>query len=44
MRKTFVGLLSIVLVLASVFGLSSRGPRARHDARSDRGADWALWV
>ena len=44
MKKYFVGLLSIFLVLASILGLQSKGTKDLRSGRSDRGSDPAMWV
>jgi len=44
MKKYLIGLLSVVLVLASVFGASSKGPRDRRPGRTGGGSDHVLWV
>jgi len=44
MKKYLVGLLSVLLLFASVFGATSKGPRDRRSTRSANGSDWAMWV
>jgi hypothetical protein len=41
MKKVFIGLLSIFLVLASILGMQTKGTK---DQRSGRGSDPAMWV
>jgi hypothetical protein len=41
MKKYFIGLLSIFLVLASILGIQTRGMK---DQRSGRGSDPAMWL
>jgi hypothetical protein len=44
MKKYLIGLLSIVLLVASIFGAPSKGPRDRRSPRSGNDRDWAMWV
>jgi len=40
MKKYFIGLLSIVLVLASILGAPSKEPKAQRDKRDSGPAMW----
>jgi hypothetical protein len=44
MKKYLIGFLSFILVFASVFGASSKGPRDRRPGRPSGGSDRVLWV
>ena len=44
MKKYIIGLLSVFVLFASIFGATSKGPRDRRSARSGNGSDWAMWV
>ncbi len=44
MKRTIIGLVSFLLVLASVFGVSSRGAGGRRSARPADRADRVLWI
>jgi hypothetical protein len=44
MKKYLIGFLSAFLVLASVFGASSKGPRSPRTPDETSGPDRALWV
>jgi hypothetical protein len=44
MKKHLIGILSVILLFASIFGLSSKGTRDRRSVRSGNGPDWAMWV
>lgn len=44
MKKYLVGLLSLLLLTASVFGGLSKGPSVRRAPRPGGRADRALWV
>jgi hypothetical protein len=44
MKKFLVGFLSALLVLASIFGASSKGPRTRRATGKAAGPDRVLWV
>ncbi len=44
MKRSIIGLMSFLLVLASVFGASSRGTGARRPFRPADRADRVLWI
>ena len=44
MKKYLIGFLSALLVLASIFGSPSKGPRSRPGTEKAAGPDRALWV
>ena len=44
MKKYLIGFLSVLLVLASFFGASSKGPRDRRPGRPNGGSDHVLWI
>jgi hypothetical protein len=44
MKKFLIGFLSALLVLASVFGASSKGPRSRRTTGEGHGPDRVLWI
>jgi len=44
MKKFFLGLLSITLLIASILGAQSRPGKGHPASRSDRGSGPALWV
>jgi|WetSurSiteA1Bulk_404760.scaffolds.fasta_scaffold266410_2 hypothetical protein len=44
MKKYLIGFLSALLVLASIFGASSKGPRPRRATDETSGPDRILWV
>ena len=44
MKKSIIGLLSFALVLASVFGVSSRGAAGRRSTGPGDRADRVLWI
>jgi hypothetical protein len=41
MKKYFIGFLSILLLLASIFGTQAKKPKAQ---RPERGSDRTMWV
>jgi len=46
MKKYFIGLFSIVLLVASILGAQSKAPKSQERApeRSGRGSEPVLWV
>jgi len=44
MKRPFIGLLSFLLVLVSVFGASSRATGGRRSTRPADRADRVLWI
>ncbi|MCX6567655.1 MAG: hypothetical protein NT147_01210 [Candidatus Aminicenantes bacterium] len=44
MKKYFIGLLSIFIVLASILGMQTKGMKDQRSGRSGRGSDPAMWV
>jgi len=44
MKKFLIGMLSALLLMASIFGASSKAPRDRRSGRPANGSDHALWV
>jgi hypothetical protein len=44
MKKYLIGFLSVVLLFASIFGASAKGPKDRRPGRPGGGSGRALWV
>jgi hypothetical protein len=44
MKKTLIGLVAAVLLLVSIFGAASKGPKPRRTTAGDSRPDRILWV
>jgi len=44
MKKYLIGILSVFILVASIFGTLSKGPKDRRPVRSGNGPDPAMWV
>jgi hypothetical protein len=44
MKKFLIGFLSVLLLGASIFGASSRGPASRRGTGKGHGPDRVLWI
>jgi len=44
MKKYFLGLLSILLLVASILGAQSKAPKDQRSGRPDCGSGPAMWV